>query len=169
MKGKGCQLPLALISCAVFAACTASNAQTAPLQAASSTAAATSELPWPDSYMEGEEGHWTVELTRREIMQGARQQEEYIKAGDRDEHIDMGCIRDYVDAVGFKRTLTWDLYLRDGAWSLWGSVDGKESEPYDGGTYLMPHIELESAVFTSLLPDVRDDLWLYPEMSGNTL
>ncbi len=102
-------------------------------------------------------------------MAGARTQEEYIKAGNRPEHIDMGCVRDFVDAVGFKETLTWDLYLRDGGWVLYGSVDGGEPEPYDGGSYRMPHIELEQALFTSTAPDVRDDIWLYPSIEGDTL
>jgi hypothetical protein len=33
----------------------------------------------------------------------------------------------------------------------------------------MPHIENEMALFTSLAPDVRDDLWLYPSIEGDTL
>ena len=93
----------------------------------------------------------------------------YIKASDRDENVDMDCIRDFIEAVDFRRTLTWNLYLRDGQWVLYGAKDGREAEPYDGGTYSMPHIDLELALFTSTAPDIRDDIWLYPSIEEDTL
>ena len=160
MRGTTWERLLSVISCAVFlGACTASKAQTSETAAPPSATPSESEVPWPGSYAEGEEGRWTVELTRQEIMAGAREQAKYIKWGERDEHIDIGCVRDFVDSIGFKRSITWDLYLRDGSWILYGAVDGKDPKPYDGGSYRMPHIENEMALFTSQAPEVRDDLW----------
>lgn len=144
--------------CAMFVgACTASEAQTAGTAAPSPSTAA-SEAPWPGHYAEGEEGLWSVELTRSEILDNSR-----------DQGVDERCVRDFIDAVGVKRTLAWNLYLRDGHWVLYGSLDGRKEKPFDGGTYYMPHIEKEWAVFTSTAPGIRDDVWLYPSIEGDVM
>ena len=101
---------------------------------------------------------WSVELTRSEILDNSR-----------DQGVDERCVRDFIDAVGVKRTLAWNLYLRDGHWVLYGSLDGRKEKPFDGGTYYMPHIEKEWAVFTSTAPGIRDDVWLYPSIEGDVM
>jgi hypothetical protein len=148
------------ISAMLVGACTASEAQTAdsPTAAGPTTVSAEPEVAWPESYAEGEEGKWTVELTRSEIMANALEQGANAR-----------CVRDFLDPMRLDRTLTWDLYLRAGQWILYGAVDGEDPVPFDGGSYLMPHVNFELAVFTSLAPDVRDDIWLYPSIESDTL
>jgi len=158
------QRRLAMILCVVsVGACTASEARTATSDAASTRVTTQPVVAWPGSYSDGVEGRWTVELTRPEILARAREQKERNKV------IDLACVRDYIDAVGFERTLTWDLYLRDGRWVMLGARDGEKPVPYDGGTYAMPYMELEWALFTSTAPGVRDDVWLVPWIEGDSL
>lgn len=148
-------------TCATFVgACTASKAETdaSEITATPASISASPAITWPGSYAEGEEGVWVAELTRSEILDNSR-----------DQGIDEHCVHDFLDAIRFKRTLMWHLYLRDGHWLLSGALDGRNEKPFDGGTYYMPHIEKEWAVFTSMAPGIKDDVWLYPSIEGDVM
>ncbi len=157
LRGSWRRGPVIVVCTLLLGACTASAAQEASQSAPASPSAAPASA-WPGTYSDGVEGQWTVELTRGEIFERAREQK-----------ISTKCVRDFLDPIKFKRTLTWDLYLRDGHWALLGARDGGKSVPFDGGTYGMPYKELEWALFTSQAPGVRDDVWLVPWIDGDSL
>ncbi len=144
------------------AACTSSSADE-PVASAETAAASASPLPeavaWPDDYGFGEEGAWTTgPLRTDEIVARAREQK-----------ADLGCVRDFIDAVGYEETITWDLYLNDGTWILNGAVDDEAPEIFDRGTYTMWHVEGEFALFSTISEDGREDFWVYPRFAGDTL
>ena len=78
-------------------------------------------------------------------------------------------MRSFIDAVGFERDMTWDLFLRDGEWILTAQLDDAPAEPWDAGTYSMWHVEGKVALFTSVGRDFRNDYWLYPRFDGDQL
>ena len=99
-----------------------------------------------------------MELTRPEIMANALEQ-----------GADARCVRDFIDPMEIDGRSPGVSISRDGQWILYGAVDGEDPVPFDGGSYLMPHVNFELALFTSLAPDVRDDIWLYPSIELDTL
>jgi hypothetical protein len=138
------------------AACTSSSADEPPAASASPSSEA---IAWPDDYGVGEEGAWTTgPLTTDEIIARAKQQK-----------ADLGCVRDFIDAIGYEETITWDLYLKDGTWILYGGVDDETPEGFDRGTYTMWHVEGQLALFSSMSEDARDDFWVYPRFEGDSL
>ena len=131
----------------------------APAVGISAGSASPTQAPWPDHYGEGEQGAWsTGPLTAGVIVHRARTQ-----------HANIRCVRSFIDAVGFERDITWDLYLRDGEWILTAHLDDAAAEPWDAGTYSMWHVEGKVALFTSVGRDFRNDYWLYPRFDGDQL
>ena len=129
-------------------ACTSARAQSTP----------SSETPmvWPGADPGALEGAWTTgELTRTQIIENAVAQ----GASRR-------CARDFLG--GTKHTLTWNLYLREGQWILYGQVDGAAAEDFEGGTYTR-FLNGEEAMFTSLNPIVTDDYWMMSALVGDEL
>ena len=152
---------LLIVAALLASACTsaegtsaeATSAGAGPPAPTTSTSAA-SVAAWPDDYGDDENGAWaTGAMTVDDITARARQKGAKPR-----------CIALFLDATGAHQTLEWTLYLRDGDWILYGSADGAEPESYDGGRYLMYHVEGELATFSSFggHPDSHIDYYLYP-------